>query len=66
MINHNLPSMNWSEMFDGLDVNKAVDLFTTLFLSVIARHIPNREITCSDRGAPWITDDVKKAIISKQ
>ena len=32
-------------MFDGLDVNKAVDLFTTLFLSIIARHVPDREIT---------------------
>ena len=62
MINRDLSSINWSEMCDGLDVNQAVDLFTTLFLSVIARHVPNREITCSDRDAPWITDDVKKAI----
>ena len=34
-------------------------------MSVIARHVPNREITCSDRDAPWITDDVKKAIKRK-
>ena len=65
MINHNLSSMNWSEMFDGLDVSQAVDLFTTLFLSVTARHIHNRETTCSDRDAPWITDDVKKAVKRK-
>ena len=52
-------------MIDGLDVNQAVDLFATLFLSVIARHVPNREITCSDRDAPWITDDVKKAVKRK-
>ena len=64
-INHDLSSINWYEMFDGLDVNQAVDLFTTLFLSVIACHVPNREITCSDRDAPWITDDVKKAIKRK-
>ena len=51
MINHDLSGMNWSEMFDGPDVNQAVDLFTTLFLSVIARHVPNRETTCSDRNA---------------
>ena len=31
VINHNLSSMNWSEMFDGLDINQAVDLFATLF-----------------------------------
>ena len=65
MINHDLSSINWYEMFDGLDVNQAVDLFTMLFLSVITRHVPNREITCSDRDAPWITDDVKKAIKRK-
>ena len=52
-------------MFDGLDVNQAVDLFPTVFLSVIARHVPSREITCSDRDAPWITADVKKGIKRK-
>ena len=65
MINHDLSSINWYEMFDGIDVNQAVDLFTTLFLSVITRHVSDREITCSDRDAPWITDDVKKAIKCK-
>ena len=65
MINHDLSSINWLEMFDGLNVNQAVDSFTTFFLSVIARHVPNREITCCDRDAPWITDDVKKAIKCK-
>ena len=65
MINHDLSSINWYEMFDGLDVTQAVDLFTTLFLSVIACHVPNREITCSDRDAPWITDDVKKTVKRK-
>ena len=29
---------------------------------ISARHVPNREIICCDRDAPWITDDVKKAI----
>ena len=65
LINHDLSIMNWFEMFDGLDVNQAVDLFTTLFLSVIARQVPNRKITCSDRNTPWITDDVIKAIKRK-
>ena len=52
-------------MFDGLDVNQAVDSLTTFFLSVIARHVPNREITCCDRDVPWITNDVKTAIKRK-
>ena len=30
--NHDLSSMNWFEMFDGLDVNQAVDLFKNIFL----------------------------------
>ena len=60
MIKHYLSSINWYEMFDGLDVNQAVDSFTTFFLSVIARHVRNREITCCDGDASWITDDVKK------
>ena len=65
MISHDLSSINWHETFDGLDVNQAVDSFTTFFLSVIARRVPNREFTCFDRDAPWITDDVEKAIKRK-
>ena len=32
---------------------------------VIAQHICNREIACCDRDAPWIRDEVKKAIKRK-
>ena len=63
MINSELRSINWSDRFDELDVDQAVvDSFTNYFMSVITQHIPNREITCCDRDAPWITDEVKKAI----
>ena len=60
MINHDLFSMNLFEMLGGLDVNQAIYLLTTFFLSAIARHIPSREITCSDRHAPWIPMMLKK------
>ena len=33
-------------------------------MSVITQHIPNR-VTCCNRDAPWITDEVKKAIKRK-
>ena len=65
MINLELRSINWSDRFDELDVDQAVHSFTNCFLSVITQHIPNREITCCDRDAPWITDEVKKAIKRK-
>ena len=56
MINSELRSINWSNRVDELDVDQAVDYFTNCFMSVITQHIPNREITCCDRDAPWITD----------
>ena len=61
MINSELRIINWSDRFDELDVDQAVDSFTNCLMSVITQHIPNREITCCDRDAPWITDEVKKA-----
>ena len=51
MINSELSSINWSDRFDELDVDQAVDSFTKCFMSVITQHIPNREITCCDRDA---------------
>ena len=65
MINSELHSINWSDRFDELDVDHAVDSFTNCLMSFITQHIPNREITCCDRDSPWITDEVKKAIKRK-
>ena len=61
MINSELRSINWSDRFDELDVDQAVDSFMNYFLSVITQHVPNREITCCDKDAPWITDEVKNS-----
>ena len=52
MIKHDLSSINWYEMLDELDASQPVDSFTTFFLSVIADHVPNRQITCCDTDAP--------------
>ena len=65
MINSELRSINWSDRFDEFDVDQAVDSFTNCLISVITQHIPQREITCCDRDAPWITDEVKEAIKRK-
>ena len=65
MINSELRRISWSDRFDELDVDQAVDSFTNCFMSVITQHIPNREIICCDKDASWITDEVKKAITRK-
>ena len=44
MINSELRSINWSDRFDELDVDQAVDSFTNCFMSVITQHILNREL----------------------
>ena len=45
MINKELGSINWSEGFDELDIDQAVDSSMNFLRSVITQHIPNREIT---------------------
>ena len=57
--------INWSDRFDELDIDQAVDSSTNFLRSVITQHISNREITCCDRVSPRITDQVKKAIKRK-
>ena len=37
-------------------------IFTERILEVMSRNIPNKVITCNDKGAPWITNEVKTAI----
>ena len=55
MINSELRirNINWSDRFNELDVDQAVDSFTNCLM-----------FTCCDRDAPWITDEVKKAVQS--
>ena len=62
MINSELRSIDWSDRFDELDVDQAVDSFPNYLMSVITQHIPNRDIAGCDRDAPWMTDEIKKAI----
>ena len=33
-----------------------------MVLEVMSRNIPNKVITCNDKGAPWITNEVKTTI----
>ena len=37
-------------------------IFSENFLDVMSRNIPNKVITCNDKDAPWITNEVKTAI----
>ena len=37
-------------------------IFSETFLDIISKHIPNKIITCNDKYAPWITQEVKTAI----
>ena len=46
--------------------NKNVDEMTTCFserlMIVMSENIPNKIVTCSDKDAPWINNEVKSAI----
>ena len=48
MINSEPHSINWSDRFDELDVDQAVDSFTNCLMSVITQHTPNSIIFSLD------------------
>ena len=62
LIRFDLLKVNWQDLFFNLNVSEMVLLFTDVFMDIMARHIPNKIITCNDKDAPWITPEVKTAI----
>ena len=58
--------MNLTIYIGRISYDKSIDemtqIFTERFLEVMSRNIPNKVITCNDKDAPWITNEVKTAI----
>ena len=62
-IRNELGNINWHELFTNLNVSEMTLLFTDLFLNVMSKHITNKVVTFNDKDAPWITPQVKTAIL---
>ena len=54
--------IDWESNFCSKSIDEMEVFFSERFLSIISRNIPNKIITCNDKDAPWITNEVKSAI----
>ena len=54
--------MNWDELFNGLDVNSAVNVLNEKFLYACNMHAPvkMRHQKITGNSFPWISNDLKK------
>ena len=57
-----ISDVDWESLFFNKSVHVMSKVFTETFLNIISKHIPNKIITCNDKDAPWITQEVKTAI----
>ena len=51
-----LNNINWDPCFDTSDIDEMSTLWTSTFLNVARRCIPNRVITVRQGDAPWYTN----------
>ena len=57
-----MQSTGWMWIFSNKDLNEMVEIFKNRFLDLAKLYIPCKEITISDKDAPWMTPEVKCAI----
>ena len=55
-----LSSVEWSEVQNCNEVDKALSLWKTKFLEVLDKHAPVRVIQSRSKQIPWINSFVKK------
>ena len=62
-IKNHMHDINWNLLFQNKTSDEMVSIFTESFQNLIEEYIPHKIVTCNDRDAPWITPNVKCAII---
>ena len=62
-IRNDVRCTNWFNVFKGLNVDEMIDIFTDKLLHIADSHIPSKVITVDDKESPWVTPEVRCAII---
>ena len=57
---------DWPLIFQGLNTDQMVDVFTNKLYRMIKANIPSRILSFNDKDPPWITRQVKTAIKRKR
>ena len=65
LINRSIESFDWSKLFSGKNVHEQVELFNKTLLIIFHNFIPNKIIACDDRSPPWMNDEIKTMIKTK-
>ena len=57
-----LNNIDWVNIFLNKNVDEMTTCFSERFMLVMSENIPNKIVTCSDKDASWINNEVKSAI----
>ena len=60
-----LSNLPFHEIYESCHPNTMLSKFTTLFLSILDKHAPFKQITISKPPAPWIDNSIKKMIFKR-
>ena len=63
---HLLSNADWNNIFNNPEINEATQIFTDTLLNIANQCMPVKRITVRTNDAPWITDEIKRLIITKK
>ena len=65
IIKRSIQAFDWEGAFKGLNVDDKVELLNETILNIFENFIPLENITCRNRDPPWMSNEIKHAIIYK-
>ena len=61
-INLAINRFDWTNLFEGKDVNEQLRLFNETILNIFKNFIPNKNVVFDDSDPPWINEQIKTLI----
>ncbi|XP_059050186.1 uncharacterized protein LOC131845167 [Achroia grisella] len=62
LLNRDATLIDWKPLLSSTDINDKISLFNTHILQLFDKHAPVRAVKLRRPPAPWITEDVRKAM----
>ena len=64
-INNAIDGFDWEKAFSNVNVHAQVKLFNETLSNIFMKFVPNKLISVDDTDPPWVTEKIKKILISK-
>ena len=60
-----ISNVHWNTVSSELDPETALNVFMSLFMDIVNRHVPLKKITVKNRPAPWLDNNLRALMMER-